>query len=241
LGDTYCFSGHVHCAHGRAAVSSQRLVCRRLAPRAEKGRDPRPHRLRRSLPQISSMWQAATEGAMTIRVQSWLRTATAITVILTAGLCSLGETAAQGAPATPLDPIVVDSNGAMLGKVVAIESIHTYVAVPSYKNWYLLRLEGRDIFQGAGNLAINFNSFDCSGQAYIIRSGGPVFTPFLLTAFAPNKLLYAETGPLQNVVINSQLDENGECSQSDGSAQTAVPAAPALDLSAFKPPFRVVK
>jgi len=116
----------------------------------------------------------------------------------------------------------------MLGKVVAIESIHTYVAVPSYKNWYLLRLEGRDIFQGAGNLAINFNSFDCSGQAYIIRSGGPVFTPFLLTAFAPNKLLYAETGPLQNVVINSQLDENGESHKAMGLRKLRFPLLPRL-------------
>src|ERR1041384_7950930 len=91
--------------------------------------------------------------------------AVAVAWISIAFLCGSRGATAQVSAANPLDAIVVDSTGATLGKVVGIEPpTFTYVAVPSHKKWYLLRLDGRNDFRGAGNFAINFSSFDCSGQ-----------------------------------------------------------------------------
>ncbi len=151
------------------------------------------------------------------------------------------NTTAQGPPAKTRDIIVVDQNGAMLGKVVGVESpSFTFVAVASNENWLLVRIEGRDTIEGAGHFAVSFNSADCTGQAFVAIDEGLLFSAFLVTAFGPNKQLYAETGPVRSIAFFSQLNQDGSCSEILGGVHAAVPAAAAADLSRFTPPFRVV-
>lgn len=136
----------------------------------------------------------------------------------------------------PRNFVVLDNTGKQVGPVVGVMqgTRITIVAIPFNKKWLPIEVL-RSTFQVGGSFY--FTSSDCTGQAFL----DPSTSPFLATAvFGPTNTLFFESGPSQNITVQSLQDQTtGACSTASLTL-AGVPVTPAVDLSVFSPPFRVV-
>lgn len=131
---------------------------------------------------------------------------------------------------------VFDANNKLVGPVVGVAQGTgiTTVVINTAQGWLPVYVQ-RSIFQTG---SLEYTSFDCTGQAYASASA----SPFLISVVLPVKnLLYGQNGSDQKVDVNSFTDgQSGMCIQSSFEDPDAVPMSMVLDLSMFKPPFKVV-
>jgi hypothetical protein len=146
---------------------------------------------------------------------------------------------AQVTNAVPAAFVVVDSTGKQLGPVIGVQyggsGNLTTVALPFRGAWLPVDVQRTSFLTSINDLL--FLSSDCTGQPYQNADSGPWIEA---TAFGPAPTLYVESGPHQAITAQSYLASTGMCNELSQSLPDAVPIAPAINLSVFTPPFKVV-
>ena len=140
-------------------------------------------------------------------------------------LCSLASAASYQ---------VVDSNGKVIGPVIAVmQGGHVTEVAISVNGQPLIVDVTRVGFQMTNILL--FTTPDCTGQAYWDASS----SPFPATVVSGDNKLYAESGADQAILVLSALDPVNGCFQDSLPLADAVPVNQVLDLNVFKTPFKV--
>jgi len=131
--------------------------------------------------------------------------------------------------------VVIDSTGKAVGPVIGVADItHTVTVALLFQGKWLPVDVWRSTF---GENVLYFSSSDCTGQPFADASS----SPFPVNAVAgPGRTLYVPTGPVEAITAGSGMSY-GTCWQTVYEMSEAAPVSPAADLSAFTPPFTVVR
>lgn len=162
-----------------------------------------------------------------------------VLLMLLAPSMSIGQT-------IPAAGLVVDSLGAIIGPVATIGAAGCCASIPSASvsvggSFYVFVVyRGEITGHTGGSDQIVFESFDCSGPAFMVRNTSGNVMILRSVVWQIQAYLEDPVGVTRIVSIHSRAQDRGtECFGVGGDLLDVVPTLAPIDFSGFVPPFSV--
>ncbi len=167
-------------------------------------------------------------------------------ILLFAAIAMLACTSARAQLQNPEKILVLDAHGQQVGTFVEMfKGDASTVGVALSVNGTVFETwvgSGGFMALSGGYDALDFESTDCSGQAFTFAhsNGPPVDGAANAALIAPGNTVYLPTGPPRTIDVKSSLDSTGTCQGSTVPQAFDVPVQATVNLNDFfTPPFRV--